>query len=421
MQIRDVSFSSNTARETRGFSRGEVRAVVVSVLTYRVVGVVVETVRYTYRLRPGAGAVAALEAEWHRGRFLWNEAVHQQKSGSRPTFGKLSRMLTAARRGSSWLREGSQVAQQQMLRAYGTALNHSFTVQGRGRPTFKGRKKTLPSLEYTRNGFSVRNNRLVLPKGVTVPVVWSRVLPSEPTSVNVYQDSLGHWYASFVVRREPSTLPNSGGGIGIDWGVRTVATTTDARFDLHYAGHRKRCAAQLAKAQRKMSRRHRKGGKTQSNRYRDASREAARLHKKAARQTQHDSRVWARRVVESHATLAVEDFKSTFLAKSTMARKASDAAIGAAKRELLERGRRAGRKVVLVQPAYTTMTCSECFARNKRLDLDVRTFQCDTCGHTAGRDWNAARVILAVAERGHTSVDDVRHGQSSSGMLVGAI
>jgi len=396
----------------------------VSVLKYRVAGVVVEsveTVRYTYRLRAGEGAVAALEAEWHRCRFLWNEAVHQQKSGSRPTFGKLSTMLTAARKGSSWLREGSHVTQQQMLRTDGAALNHSFTVKGRGRPTFKARKKTLPSLEYTRNGFSVRDSRLVLPKGVTVPVVWSRALPSEPTSVRIYRDSLGHWYASFVVGRETSTLPDARGGIGIDWGVSTVANTTDVRFVLRYAGHRKRCAAQLAKAQRKMSRRHRKGGKVQSNRYRDASREAARLHKKAARQTQHDSRVWARRVVESHATIAVEDFKPKFLAKSTMARKASDAAIGAAKRELLERGLRAGRKVVLVQPAYTTMTCSECFARNKRLDLDVRTFRCATCGHTAGRDWNAARVILAVAERGHTSVDDVRHWQSSSEVLVGAV
>ena len=152
---------------------------------YRLGGVVVgsvETVRYTYRLRPGAQAVAALEAEWHRCRFRWNEAVHQQKSGNRPTFGKLSAMLTAARKGSAWLREGSQVAQQQMLRTYGAALSQSFTVKGRRRPTFEARKKTLPSLEYTRNGFSVRDNRLALPKGVTVPVVWSRDLPSEPSS-----------------------------------------------------------------------------------------------------------------------------------------------------------------------------------------------------------------------------------------------
>jgi len=105
----------------------------------------------------------------------------------------------------------------------------------------------------------------------------------------------------------------------------------------------------------------------------------------------------------------VEDFKPTFLAKSTMAYKAADATIGAAKRELIERGVRAGRRVVLVQPAFTTMTCSSCFARTKqRLELAERTFRCQDCGFTEDRDRNAARVILAVAERGHTRVEDVR-------------
>ncbi|RVW01878.1 RNA-guided endonuclease InsQ/TnpB family protein [Rhodococcus xishaensis] len=380
-----------------------------------------EVVRYTYRLRPGAGAERALLDEWHRCRFLWNKAVHHHKSGQRPTFGKLSRLLTAARSSNTWLRSGSQVAQQQTLRTYGLALDHSFTVKGRGRPAFKARKKTLPSLEYTTRGFSIRDRCLVLPKGVSVPVVWSRELPSAPTSVRVYRDSLGHWYASFVVRREARTAPDVDGGIGVDWGVTTTATTTDAHHDLPYLGHRRRCAAELAKAQRRMARRHRKGGPP-SNGYRRARRQAAKLHKKAARQNRHDSRVWAKKVVDNHQLIAVEDFTPKFLARSTMARKAADAAIGAAKRELIDRGRRAGRKVVIVAPAYTTMTCSSCFARAKqRLGLDERTFRCQTCGHTGGRDRNAARVILAVAERGHTSVDDVRHARPSPGSVVCAV
>jgi hypothetical protein len=94
---------------------------------------VLETVRYTYRLRPGRIAQAALLAEWGRCRWLWNEAVHQQKTGRKPTFGKLSKMLTEARARLSWLRDGSQVAQQQTLRTYGSALEKSFTVKGRGR------------------------------------------------------------------------------------------------------------------------------------------------------------------------------------------------------------------------------------------------------------------------------------------------
>jgi putative transposase len=95
----------------------------VSSPTVQVVG---EIVRYTYRLRPGARAERALMAEWHRRRWLWNEAVHQQKSGRRPTLCKLSELLTQARACSAWLREGSQVAQQQTLRTYAQALGHAY-------------------------------------------------------------------------------------------------------------------------------------------------------------------------------------------------------------------------------------------------------------------------------------------------------
>jgi putative transposase len=120
--------------------------------------------------------------------------------------------------------------------------------------------------------------------------------------------------------------------------------------------------------------------------------------------------MWARRVVANHQIIAVEDFRPRFLARSTMARKAADAAIGAAKRELIEQGTRAGRKVVLVPPAYTTMTCSSCSARAKqRLELGERTFRCEYCGYTADRDRNAARTILATVDLDRAGADDVRH------------
>ena len=386
----------------------------------RYVAVVIETVRYTYRLRPGAQAEVALLAEWNRCRFLWNEAVHMQKTGQRPNFAGLCKLLTGARGRLVWLREGSQVAQQQVLRTYGLALTHSFKIKDRGRPKFKAHKKTLPTLDYTTRGFSIRDRQLRLPAGVSIPVVWSRNLPSEPSSVRVYQDWLGYWYASFVVRRDAKPAPEVEGAIGIDWGVRTTATTTDPAYDLSYLGHRRRCAAELGRAQRKMSRRYTRG-KAPSNGYQRAKRAAAKLHQKATNQNKHAGRIWAKTVVDNHQTIAVEDFKPKFLAKSTMARKSADAAIGAAKAELIERGKRAGRTVVLVPPAYTTMTCSRCCERQARLGLAERTFRCADCGFTAGRDLNAARVILATAERIRAGVDDVRHLLHPLNGVVGAV
>ena len=369
--------------------------------------------RYTYRLRPGAQAVDALIAEWHRCRFLWNDAVAQMRAGERVSLGALSKGLTAKRAETDWLREGSQEAQQQVLRTFAQAYDHSFKVKGRRKPRFKSARKTQPSLQYTRRGFSVREGRLILAKGVSVPVVWSRDLPSEPTSVRVYRDSLGHWYASFVVRREVEPAPEVSGSIGIDWGVSTTATTTDPAYDLPHVGHRKRSASELAKAQRKMARRARPRGHAQSKGYQRAKREAAKVAKTAQRRNTHAGRVWARKVVDDHQLIAVEDFKPRFLAKSTMARKAADAAVSTIKRTLIEYAERAGRKVVLVQPAYTTMTCSGCGTRAKdRIPLDERTFACTACGLIADRDVNAARTILAVAERGHTSFESVRHSES---------
>jgi putative transposase len=374
-----------------------------------------ETVRYTYRLRPGRQAEATLLAEWGRCRWLWNEAVHQQRTRRKPTFGKLSKMLTEARSRNAWLREGSQVAQQQTLRTYGTALDASFKVKGRGRPKTKRLKDSLPSMEYTTRGFRIKDTRICLPGKVTVPVVWSRDLPSEPTSVRVYRDNLGHWYASFVVKRDAVTPADADDcAIGIDWGVKTTATTTDTAFDLPHLGHRTRCAAERAKAQRKLARRRRPQGTAASKGYLRAKRQAARIEKKAARQNTHDARQWATRVVEAHHLIAVEDFKPKFLSKSRMARKAADAAIGACKRELIYRGTRAGRKVVLVPPAYTTMTCAECGTRAKeRLGLGLRIFECGNCDHTDCRDRNAARTILATAERVRASADDIRHSIAS--------
>lgn len=198
--------------------------------------------------------------------------------------------------------------------------------------------------------------------------------------------------------------------MGIDWGIATPATTTDPVFDLPYHGHRRRCAAELARAQRKMARRRRPRGQAASRGYRQARASKARIEKHAARQAQYDRRVWAKRVVDAHQLIAVEDLRLKFLAKSTMARKAADIGLGDLRRELTERAVRAGRKVVTVAPAYTTMTCSRCFGRtNQRLGLAERDFLCRCCGYRDTRDRNAARVILATAERGRTSVDDVSH------------
>lgn len=372
-------------------------------LSYRGVSVrCVDVIRYRYRLRPGATAEAGLLAEWDRCRWVWNRAVERLNE----TGGWVrDNALTDWRREHDWLREGSVVAQQQMLRNF-----RAKRAKGKGRRKFKSAKHCLPSLNYTKRGFAVRGGRLCLAGGLCVPVVWSRELPSWPSSVRVYRDSIGHWYASFVVQQDGRMLPACDQSIGVDWGVRAVATTTDAEYDLPHPEHGRCAAEELARRQRTMARRKPTRGKRGSKGYLSAKLVVAKLSKKVARQRQDTARKWATKVVANHGVLAVEDFKPKFLAKSRMARKSADGAIGITKATLIEYAQRAGRKVVLVPPAYTTMTCSGCGARAKsRLLLSERIFVCESCGMIQDRDRNAARVILDRAGLTPGGVEAVRH------------
>ncbi|WP_329387068.1 RNA-guided endonuclease InsQ/TnpB family protein [Streptomyces sp. NBC_01716] len=388
--------------------------------------------RWTFRVRVSSTARTALMAEWDRCRWVWNECCAKSKQThlwnkqrpegvGRRTCGpaRLDKILTDARAGNTWLREGSSVVQQQIIRDFGKSrakaqkdIKARLPMRRRaGMPRYKKKREARPSLNYTRRGFRLRDGKLHLAGGIALSVVWSRDLPADPSSVRIYQDSLGHWYASFVMPAEVEPLPAAGAVIGIDWGVKETATTTSDTYDLPHAEHGRKAAAKLSGYQRMMARRKPARGQAGSKGYRRAKKLTAKLHKKVARQRQDTGRKWAKSVVRDHDAVAVEDFRPKFLAKSTMARKAADAAIGATKTALVEMGRKHGRAVHLVHPAYTTMDCARCGARTKHaLPLSIRTYTCTACGAVSPRDKNSAHVMLVRAGLNPAGADRGRPG-----------
>ncbi|WP_308406605.1 transposase [Streptomyces sp. AC555_RSS877] len=375
-------------------------------------------------------ARTALFAEWDRCRWVWNECVAKSKAvharnRNRPggedkrTCGpaQLDRMLTEARTNMTWLREGSSVPQQQTIRDFGKSrAKAQKDIKDRlplwqcaGMPRYKKKREADPTLNYTKRGCRLKDGRLHLAGGIVVTVVWSRPLSAEPSSVRVYRDSLGHWYASFVVPAEVQPLPATGAVIGVDWGVKETATTTSDAYDLPHAGYGREAQTKLSRYGRMMARRKPAKGQAASKGYREAKKLRAKAYKKAARQRQDTGRTWAKKVVTDHDAIAVEDFRPKFLAKTTMARKAADAAIGATKRALLEVGRKHARDVRLVHPAHTTMDCASCGARTKHaLPLSERTYTCTACGAVSPRDKNSARVMLVRAGLHPAGVEGVR-------------
>ena len=59
-------------------------------------------------------------------------------------------------------------------------------------------------------------------------VVWSRDLPADPSSVRVYQDSTGAWYASFVVPAETEPLPQDASHLRGDLDLVHAGCQTEA-------------------------------------------------------------------------------------------------------------------------------------------------------------------------------------------------
>ncbi|GAB2890669.1 RNA-guided endonuclease InsQ/TnpB family protein [Streptomyces mayteni] len=357
--------------------------------------------RYTFRCRVSSTALRLLEAEWARCRWIWNESVaksrathlHNQATGERLTCGpaQLDKVLTQARTVTRWLREGSSVPRQQIIRDFGKSrakaqkdIRERLPMRRRaGMPRWKGKRHARPTLDYTKRGFRLKDGRLHLAGGIVLTVVWSRELPAVPSSVRVYQDSAEAWFCSFVVPAQADPLPATGRVIGIDWGVKETATTTSDD--------------------------QRPKGKPQTKGYRAAKRRVAKLRKKVACQRQDTGRKWAKRVVRDHEGIAVEDFRPRFLAKTTMAEKAADAAIGATRTALIEMGRKHGRDVRLVHPAHTTTDCAHCGARAKhRMPLGERTYTCIACGTVSPRDKNSARVMLVRAGWNPAGAEGVR-------------
>ncbi|MGW2768603.1 RNA-guided endonuclease InsQ/TnpB family protein, partial [Streptomyces sp. NPDC001275] len=330
--------------------------------------------RYTYRLRVSATARAGLEAEWVRCRWVWNECVARSKKahaeGEACGPARLDRMLTRARAVTPWLAAGASVPQQ-IIRDFAASrakalkdLKDRLTVRRwAGMPRHKKKYEADLTLNYTRRGFRLKDGRLHLAGGIVLTMVWSRSLPAEPSSVRVYRDRLGAWYASFVVPTSIKPLPRTGAVIGIDWGVRETATTTSDAHDLPHPEHGAKAREKLSRYDRMMARRRPKKGQPASKGYREAKRWRAKTYARIARQRQDTARKWAKKVVRDHDVIAVEDFRPKFLARTSMARKAADAAIGATKQSLIEMGRKHARDVRLVHPAHTTMDCGSCGAR----------------------------------------------------------
>ena len=99
-------------------------------------------------------------------------------------------------------------------------------------------------------------------------------------------------------------------------------------------------------------------------------------------------------LVKKHDLIAFEDLKIRNMVRNhALAKSIADAGWGQLRRFTEYKGRRMGKLVVNVLPAYSTQECYFCGALNQ-VPLSVRSFDCRGCSRMLDRDFNAAWIVL---------------------------
>lgn len=198
------------------------------------------------------------------------------------------------------------------------------------------------------------------------------------------QDARGRWYVVFQCE-VADDLPMGNGQIGIDLGLKTLATCSDGT-KIPALQHYRRYEAALAKAQRARNKRRVKA-----------------IHAKIANARRHNLHEWSTKIARENELIVVGNVSPTKLVKTRMAKSILDASWGILRSQLAYKARRHGARFIEADERWTSQTCSSCGARSGPkgiAGLRMRRFVCSDCGTDHDRDHNAALNILIVgAER----------------------
>ena len=304
--------------------------------------------------------------------------------------------------GEPWWPENSKESYNSGLESLADALrNFSKSRKGRrmGFPRFKSKDKAVPGFAYTTGSFGLIDRD---PHALRLPRI-GRVHCMEDVSMRVDGAKVlrmsvskrgGRWQASLTVERAdlPIPSPPKGGSVGIDLGVKELATLSDGTV-IHNPHALKSNLRRLKQAQRNLSRKQ-KG----SNRRRKAGAQVARLCARVANLRSDALNKTAAMLAHTYADISIEDLNvAGMVGNHRLAQSVQDASFYEFRRQLTYKAARAGARLHVIDRWYpSSKTCSNCGMVKTKLSLSERVYHCEECGLAIDRDVNAA-INIQVA------------------------
>lgn len=373
---------------------------------------------FNYRFYPTPEQENLLRRTLGCTRLVYNRALSYRtqswyENQERVGYSETSTMLTRWKKEPEleFLNQVSCVPLQQGLRHLQGAFNNFF--DGRAAyPKFKN-KRNGGSAEFTKSAFKFKDGQVYLAKCLEpLPIRWSRQLPKgvSPTTITVKLSPSGRWTVSLLVDVEIEPLPKSSNIVGIDLGITSLLTLSTGEKVANPKGF-KAHRVKLRKAQKALARKQ-KGSKNREK----ARLKVAKVHQEIADTRKDFLHKLTTRLVRENQTIAIEDLAVKNLMKNPKLAKAiSDCSWAQLVRQLEYKCQWYGRTLVKIDRWFpSSKRCSHCGYIAQKMPLNIRSWECPSCGVVQDRDVNASVNILAAGLAVSVCGATVRPEQSKS-------
>lgn len=359
---------------------------------------------YKFRIYPTREQENLIQRTFGCCRFVYNyylamrsAAYNERKENI--NYVACSNNMTALKKELVWLNEVDATALQSSLRNLDNAYKNFFRrVKNQekpyGHPRFKSKRNRRKSYISKRVGknIAIVGNTVKLPKLGYVECRVSKTVEGRILSATVSQTPTGKYYVSLCctdVDIEP--LPSTGAVIGVDLGIKALATTSDFES---YANnkHLNENDKKLRRAARRLSRKQKGSHNREKARIRKA-----RIEEHIANQRRDDIQKATTDLVRKYDVICIENLKTKGMMKNhKLARAVGDASFFEFRRELEYKAAWYGRAISVIDMFYpSSQLCHVCGHRTPETkNLGVREWTCPACGIHHDRDHNAAINIL---------------------------
>ena len=187
---------------------------------------------YKYRLYPNEEQRVLFDKTFGCVRVIWNACVDafnacDTENGVKPKAVGKKELIED----KPWLNEVSASTLQQKQRDFTEFVRQYFNERRKiklGEPQFQNKHQDQ-SFRLPNRKFNLEDNRLRLEKIGWVKVVVDRPIPDNARllSCTVSKDRSGRYFASILVEEEQYHKPRTGKTVGVDLGIKTLATLSD--------------------------------------------------------------------------------------------------------------------------------------------------------------------------------------------------